>query len=729
MNNVPNLALTDLVDEMLVEIGLRLDPGSLLSLSRVSTAFFRLFSPLLRRIIKETKYCKQRTVALGMSGSMALLRWASAYFRVSEYIRPRAKNSLAFLVPSQVLIGAAQSGDYEFLREYLSDPALTFSEVWEIEYPKIHMAAGRGGRWDLILYLQKAYADDGSMNHVAAGALQAHNIPLFLKSAPTIYVTVSHEMLFVSRNSWITAAIEALPFPSEAFAAFQRYFETVYKSEANQFEYQHQLLKLNMELCGLVLRAAVAVGKLGVLHWTVSVLNITKAQFSEIYLRVACSRPELLGPVFRVIDVRFELLDSLHNEQVLKRVLFVGCRCEGLDLIEYCLSKNVITGDLAGELLTEIASSACNAKSLAIMKALQALPGFTLDKKILDNVLSSRRSPSLKVGCPQELDVLTELVSWLKSLGAKIIDESLPNFFEEHDCLDTVKMIYSAFGDEVFPRDDVAIQQAFEDALDSDNLPGLLDFLHSKGFGVLENAYTSALLYICRRFNTPRRPYASHRKLLSYFQWLYGKSVPFDSDVLSWALALNMEKISEWLIACQCPRNNNVFSFTVLAEVLLTDGECEQHVIRLKAKVERLLASGYTFDGDTLVTILTFSTMKNLNAWFGIAVDFPWEASYLDIFIALGCPVTEKFFEYILGPLSSIQESERLKMVMKLHSLNCPRPPMAVSLACALTERTRNIQVLKFLVKNGYEMSPDITLQRVFEVLFALAGSSDPKQR
>jgi len=40
----PKLALVDLVDDMLAEIGERLDPGSLLSLSRVSTAFFRLLS-------------------------------------------------------------------------------------------------------------------------------------------------------------------------------------------------------------------------------------------------------------------------------------------------------------------------------------------------------------------------------------------------------------------------------------------------------------------------------------------------------------------------------------------------------------------------------------------------------------------------------------------------------------------------------------------------------------
>ena len=100
----------------------------------------------------------------------------------------------------------------------------------------------------------------------------------------------------------------------------------------------------------------------------------------------------------------------------------------------------------------------------------------------------------------------------------------------------------------------------------------------------------------------------------------------------------------------------------------------------------------------------------------------------MDVIIEAGCPVTKKFFEYILRAASHIPVSERLAMVMTIHSLNSPRPPMAVSLACALSEKTRDVTILKFLVENGYEVTPDLTPQRLLEVLFAVElGSNAPQ--
>ena len=142
MNVDPKLALVDLVDDMLVEIGVRLDPASLLSLSRVSSPFYRLFSPVLRRVIKETKYCKHMGVALGMAASMALLRWASLYFQ-------------PLVNSSHVVLGAVEGGHYEFLLECASDLIPACSE-FPVSVESIHRAAGRSGCWDLILYLQRS---------------------------------------------------------------------------------------------------------------------------------------------------------------------------------------------------------------------------------------------------------------------------------------------------------------------------------------------------------------------------------------------------------------------------------------------------------------------------------------------------------------------------------------------------------------------------------------------
>jgi len=186
-----------------------------------------------------------------------------------------------------------------------------------------------------------------------------------------------------------------------------------------------------------------------------------------------------------------------------------------------------------------------------------------------------------------------------------------------------------------------------------------------------------------------------------------------------------MEEISAWLIERQCPRNNNVFSFAVLVEHDLSGIKFERqiNVIRLKAKLDRLLASGYTFDGDTLETVVSSLTKEKIGLLGGSTAYFHFEASIIDVFIEAGCPVTEKFFGNILGALPSIPESERLKIVRKIHSCNCPRPPLAVSIACAKSETTRDTQVLKFLLENGYEVTPDLTPQRLLEVVIAVSSS------
>jgi len=93
--------------------------------------------------------------------------------------------------------------------------------------------------------------------------------------------------------------------------------------------------------------------------------------------------------------------------------------------------------------------------------------------------------------------------------------------------------------------------------------------------------------------------------VIPYNEWLHSKAVPFDSDALSWALALDIEEVSAWLIDRHCPKNNAVFSFLVLVELHITGCKRDRQInaIRLKTKVERLLASGYMFDFDTLESV------------------------------------------------------------------------------------------------------------------------------
>ena len=403
---------------------------------------------------------------------MALLRWAGS-----------------LVLPTEVIVGAAQRGHYEFLIEYLFQPLPQFA-YYESEYPMYHKAAGRGGRWDLILYLQRTFRHENSMNLVAAGALEADNIPLFLKAAPIIDVTrlgYHDSPGFESRNSWIIAAIESLPFPSESFAAFQRYFKTVYDRKViKQFQDQGQLIKLKKALCSLVVGAAVAVGKLGVIDWIFSFLHLTNAEFAETYMSTACSGQEpgkdLLGPIFLVMDGRYGLLDWCRNHLPhLNRVLMTGWRFSGMGVIEYCLSKNVITGEFGSQLLVDIAS-----ESWSVMKMLQALPRFTLGKHVLDSILVTIRSRKRDFSLLREPDMLIEIVAWLKSLGATVNDFSFVNFFSDHRCLDTLKFISAAFGDDLFASDNSTIQDAFAASLNwisPDNLPGLLNFLHSRASG------------------------------------------------------------------------------------------------------------------------------------------------------------------------------------------------------------------------------------------------------
>jgi len=722
VNPSPEQSLVNLVDDMLVEIGVRLDPGSLLSLSRVSTGFFRLYSPVLRRFLKETKYCKHMSIALGMAGSRTLLQWAAHYFQPHSVLSQT----------SQVIIGAVQSGHYEFLLEYLSDPIFHNFKVRNIDYPMIHMAAGRSGRWDLILYLQRTYPLDDSMNLVAIGALETDNIPLFLKAAPIIDVTtVSDFYSFESRHSWITVAIKALPISSESFAAFQQYFKTVYERKvAKGFQDQDHLMALKKALCRLVLSAAVPTDNLGVVDWMVSLLSLTPAEFSETYLGAACFQQNLLGPIFRVFDGRFGLFDCCNNIARLQELLMAGRKLADMDFMEYCLEKNLITGDRASLLLTGIASRTWNVRSLAVMKALQALPGFTLEEEVLDKILHSFVSD--REDFDREPDVFMALVAWLKSLGATVNNFSLVTLFEDRVCLNTLKLVFDACGD-FFTRDDDTIMQAFFASVSwssPQNLAGVLDYLHTKGFALKENPYTTALLRFCQRFSklTHRTIVSNLGKVLSYFEWLHSIAIPIDSDVLSWALALGMEELSAWLIERNSPRNNNVFRFTVLVELHLINIEYETLITvnRLKVKVERLLASGYTFDDDTLEEVLKFATKENLNSVFRSTSYIPYDAfsAVMNVLIEADSPLTEKFYEYILNATSPISEVERLGMVMKIHALNCPRPPLAVSLACALSEKKRDTHVLQFLVDNGYEVTPDLTPERLLKLLFVVCGRS-----
>ena len=730
-NPPQKVKMVDMVDDiLLVEIGGRLDPGSLLSLSRVSTAFYLIFSPALRRYIKANKYCKHRGVAIGMSGSMALLRWASLYFLAP----PRSDRSVSDL-RCQIIVGAVQNGDFKFLLEYLSEPGQFLPTTSRSETSMIHRAAGRSGRWDLIQYLQDRFPviegslGGSSMNHVAAGALEANNFPLFLQASPIIdlkQLRFAYSPAFEFQNSWITLAVETLPFPSDSFLAFQRHFKTVYDNmDARQFRRRYNLIALQRTLCGMVLGASVAIDiKLGVVEWLASCFQLTPVEFSEIYLNIACSRNGLFGPIFHFFDARYGLLDCCRNNMLLLRRVLVDSRCDAemMDFIECCLSKNMVTSELAAPLVTKIASSAWNARSLAVMKALQALPGFAFERNVLETFLTSWRSLG-SAELPQDPDVVKELVAWLKSLGANLNRRSIKPFLNIHECLVKLKFVFSAFGDDLFLRDDSSIHQAFETSLNwssSNDVSGLLDCLHSKGFVVMERPYTNAVLHIYRSYSKPTfRALASPGgKLLPYFEWLLGKDIPIDSDVLSWALALELEELSAWLMERKCPISNNSFSFAVLVELHLA-GNGHFDTLRLKAKVELLLGRGYVFDGDTLETVFRYSTLENLDSLLRSTSPFSLDAfsSILDVFIAAGCPLTEKFFAFLLEAPSPIPESMRLGLIMKVNSLNCPRPPLAVALAYALSEKTCDIQVIKFLIDNGYEVPPGLAPRVLLEVL------------
>jgi len=339
------------------------------------------------------------------------------------------------------------------------------------------------------------------MNFVAAGALEAGNMPLFLKAAPILDVTQSsygHLPRFEYQNSWITVAIEDLPFPGESFSVFQRYFTKAY----DQFQDLGILMTLKKTLCSMVLSAAVAAGKLGVIDWIVSILRLTNAEFSDIFLHLACKRKHLIGPVFRILDGRYGIIECCRNDLELLNPVVMAARSHAdMDFIEYCLSKNAITSELASPLLTEIASETwnANAKSLAVMKSLQALPGFTLERNVLGRIFWSFVQFSERF--PREIGLHTELVAWLKSLGATVNAVSLADFFYHKECLQILKLIFAVVGDESFPRDDFTIPKAFEASLDwssSNNLSRLIDYLHSKGFGVRESAYTESLRYFYR---------------------------------------------------------------------------------------------------------------------------------------------------------------------------------------------------------------------------------------